>query len=395
MTPEVQRVNQQAAAAGGTPQTFLVTIPPNIHPGMTFVVNVGGSNTGSPAQRFMVTCPTNAGPNQKVRIVPPPCLLESNPEPEPEPSEAAPSTQVFEVAVPPGVQAGQPFALIANGQRVLVTCPPNVSAGQKIRFQLPVSNWPTESGNKLNEIQLCYQGEKELGWMRTIRAKDLKFQWVRLDQPQQKGDDTLVLDGSKRGDGMAKHDDDEPVPGDTCVGMQPKVQADSKFDFSKSAYVRKITFLEGNDSRMRTGTVELVPANEAVVDSKLVVNGKVLLSYADIASVQGKPLEEKTEWFQRICTQLTSAWDDGHIKIVVRRKFLLQDSVDAIMSLGRDDLRKRWRIEFLGEPGLDAGGLTKEWFQLVTEKIFDPAVGLWKFSFNNQMCLDINPASGK
>ena len=34
MTPEVQQVNRQAQASGGTAQTFLVTIPPNIYPGM-------------------------------------------------------------------------------------------------------------------------------------------------------------------------------------------------------------------------------------------------------------------------------------------------------------------------------------------------------------------------
>eukprot|EP01036_Dinobryon_divergens_P010164 gene10164-13607_t len=45
---------------------------------------------------------------------------------------------MFEVTVPEGVRPGQPFALIANGQRVMVTCPPNIRPGQKIRFQLPI-----------------------------------------------------------------------------------------------------------------------------------------------------------------------------------------------------------------------------------------------------------------
>lgn len=118
MTQEVRQINQQAAATGGTAQTFLVTIPPNIY------IRVAGG------QRFMVTCPVTAGPNMRGRIVPPAAREEP---------EAAPKTQVFEVAVPAGVQPGQPFALVANGQRVLVTCPPTVTAGQKIRFQLPVS----------------------------------------------------------------------------------------------------------------------------------------------------------------------------------------------------------------------------------------------------------------
>jgi hypothetical protein len=339
MTSEVQRVNQAATESGGTAQTFLVTIPPHIYPGMQFTVNVNG-------QRFMVTCPSNAGPNMKVRIVPPTQREEPM---------AAPKTQVFEVTVPAGVRPNQPFTLMANGQRVLVTCPPNVVPGQKIRFQLPVQQ-------VIGNIQLSYESESG-GWCRTIRVTDLKFQWVRVNGNN--GDEA------------------------ECVEEM------DTFDFSKSAYVRKLHLLEGNDARMRTGCMELVPANEAVVESRLVYHNRTLLSYADIANIQGKNLEEKTTWFQNICTQLTASWDDGHVKIIVRRHSLLADSVDAVMSLGREDMGRRWRIEFLGEPGIDAGGVTREWFQLVTEQIFDPDFGLWMSSFNNQMCMTINPASSK
>lgn len=345
MTPEVKRVNQAATESGGTAQTFLVTIPPDVYPGMQFTVNVEG-------QRFMVTCPSNAGPNMKVRIVPPTQREEPL---------AAPKTQVFEVTVPPGVRPSQPFTLMANGQRVLVTCPPNVSPGQKIRFQLPVQQ-------ALGSILLSYESEKDGGWCRTIRVNDLKFQWVR----------TTGKKGGKGEDGDGKALDD----------MQT-------FDFSKAAYVRKIQMLEGNDARMRTGKVTLVPAQEAVVESKLMHHGKAILSYSDIANYQTKPLDVKSNWFyDNVCSQLTPPWEEGHVKLVVRRRHLLSDSVDAVMSLGREDMRKRWRIEFLGEPGIDAGGVTREWFQLVTEAIFDPDFGLWLSSVNNQMCMTINPASG-
>jgi hypothetical protein len=162
----------------------------------------------------------------------------------------------------------------------------------------------------------------------------------------------------------------------------------------RSAYVRKIAFLEGNDARMRTGTVELVPAGEAVVDSRLVVQNQVLLSCADIAMTQRKRLEDKKSWFETICQQLTPPWEEGHVKIYVRRDHLLLDSIDAIMALGRHELRQPWRIEFMGEPAIDAGGPTKEWFELVTKQAYDPACGLWIPSVNNQACVDINPASG-
>ena len=341
MSKDVSRVNEQAKESGGSAQTYLVTIPPNTYPGMQFEVNAGG-------QRFRVSCPESAGPGMRVRIVPP--VQRDTP-------EAIPKNQVFEVAVPPGVQSGQPFALMANGQRVLVTCPPDVVPGQKIRFQLPVSQ-------VVGNISLAYESEKA-GWKRTIRVTDMKFQWVRLE-----GGD-----------------------GDDKTGDLIDLDTD-KFDFSKSAYVRKINFMEGNDARMRTGVVELVTASEAVVDSRLVVRNQTLLSYSDIAQTQGRPLAEKEAWFNNVCQQLTMPWDDGHIRICVRRSHLLLDSVDAIMGLGRDDMNKVWRIEFLGEPAIDAGGPTREWFELVTEQVFDPACGLWVPSANNQACVDINPASG-
>lgn len=341
MTAEVRRVNEQAEQNGGEAKSFLVDIPPNIYPGMSFTVNVGG-------QRFMVTCPPNAGPNMKIRIVPPTVREEP---------QAAPKTQVFEVAVPAGVRPGQPFTLVANSQRVLVTCPPNVSAGQKIRFQLPVSQ-------VVGNIQLAYESNE--GWRRIIRVTDMKFQWIRLDNKNEE---------------------------ETETGVGLEVSKMEEFDFTKSAYIRKLTFLEGNDARLRAGRLTLVPAEKALVDSRLVVHNRTLVSYADIAEQQGKSFQEKAAWLENICTQLTSAWEDGHIKLVVRRKYLLADSVECIMSLGREELRKRWRIEFLGEPAIDVGGVSREWFELVSEQMFDPAFGLFVSSANNQMAMNINPSS--
>jgi E3 ubiquitin-protein ligase NEDD4 len=45
--------------------------------------------------------------------------------------------------------------------------------------------------------------------------------------------------------------------------------------------------------------------------------------------------------------------------------------------------------------GIDAGGLAREWFELVCKEIFDPDMGLWMSSTTNQMSMTVNPASGK
>jgi len=372
MSQEVIQVNRNATSGGGTAETYLVTIPDGIYPGMTFNVNAGG-------QKFKVTCPPNAGPNSKVRIVAPTVSQNANGSDDTEPL-AAPKMQIYEVIVPQGVRPNQPFTLMANNQRVLVTCPPNVVPGQKIRFQLPLGKQP------LKKIQLSYKDNSgSSGWERTIRVTDMKFQWVRVDE---------------------KKDDDEVSEKLTELSRKEssgarKLADMEAFDFSNAAYVRKIQFLEGNDARLRTGIVTLVPAQEAIVNARLVdynYHGtnqpKTLFTYNDIAEIQGKSLDQKIKWFQeKVCEELYTPWEKGHVKIVVRRAHLLEDSVNAIMALSRDDMRRRWRIDFAGEPGIEAGGLTREWFQLVTEQIFDPDRGLWLSSVNNQMSMQINPAS--
>lgn len=41
----------------------------------------------------------------------------------------------------------------------------------------------------------------------------------------------------------------------------------------------------------------------------------------------------------------------------------------------KGDLKKKVKVTFAGEPGVDMGGLTKEWFLLIVRKIFDPEYG--------------------
>ena len=38
-----------------------------------------------------------------------------------------------------------------------------------------------------------------------------------------------------------------------------------------------------------------------------------------------------------------------------------------------------FKVSFVGEPGLDMGGLTKEWFQLLIRKIFEPDYGMFVY----------------
>ncbi|KAL7546229.1 hypothetical protein ACHAWF_009565 [Thalassiosira exigua] len=379
MSASVVAANERASRDGGgsggqggqqpqqqqQPQTYMVTVPAGISPGMQFAVEVEG-------QRMMVTCPASVQAGMNLRILPPTPTQSTTPNlpssvgtsvdrpPEEQrstlPPASPPMMQMFEVVVPPGVRPNQSFSLLANGQRVLVDCPPNVRPGMKVRFQLPV---PNDKKENVPPVQLEYESVKD-GWARTIRVTDMKFQWVRMNE-----------DG------------------------EIDLKSVSRFDAEHSAYTRRLTFLEGNDPRMRTGTLDFGSANESSVDSSVKRDGRDIVGYSEIAAAhQRGSYDEKVAWFQEICRErLRVKWSDGHMRILIRRRHLLHDSMESVMSLSRTDLTKTWRFEFMGEKGVDAGGLAREWFQLVTEEIFNPDMGLWLPSASNQMAMRINPAS--
>lgn len=66
-----------------------------------------------------------------------------------------------------------------------------------------------------------------------------------------------------------------------------------------------------------------------------------------------------------------------YLMLKVRRECLVEDSLRGISEGvgGIDDIKKGLRIEFIGEDGVDAGGLKKEWFLLVARDVFDPNYG--------------------
>ena len=57
---------------------------------------------------------------------------------------------------------------------------------------------------------------------------------------------------------------------------------------------------------------------------------------------------------------------------------IVSDSLKEI-SEKQKDLKKKLKVSFVGEPGLDMGGLTKEWFQMLVKQIFEPDYGMFVY----------------
>ena len=49
--------------------------------------------------------------------------------------------------------------------------------------------------------------------------------------------------------------------------------------------------------------------------------------------------------------------------------------ISEVVGAGQGDIKKGLKIEFIGEEGVDAGGLRKEWFLLLIREVFDEAHG--------------------
>jgi hypothetical protein len=306
-------------------QQYVVIVPNNVRPGQQFRVVIN-------QQEVMVTCPRGVQSGQRVTF--------QLPQQETRPS-ATPNHQMFEVVVPQGVQSGQPFALMANGQKVMVTCPPNVKPGQKIRFQLPIQL----SQDQLEAVKIS--NDKD-GWMRCL-GSDLKFHWY--------------------------YNKNAPVAGQEEKEMQ-------KFDMEETAFVRQIDPVT-NDCRLvkavEYGIVTSVPGTS--------------VDYNQLATISGGAFEGKVEWLKQQFNQVRIPWEEGHIKIRVHRVTLLMDALDAFLSIKQEDMKKIFRFEFIGEPALDAGGVAREFYGIVCEQLFNADVGLFCSSSTNQMCMQINPNS--
>jgi hypothetical protein len=314
----------------------MATVPSGVRGGGEFNIMVNGVPV-------TVTCPEGMRPGDSIRI-----RL---------PEEPSPSTlhQTFEVTVPQGVRPGQPFALIANGQRVMVHCPPDARPGQKIRFRLPIQL----SESQLETYNIHYNKD---GWVRCV-GTDLRFHWVLHEEnPDSSG-----------GGGNAGSPSRRLVGGETAKKLE------------SLSFIRSLQ-KHGRHWSLTADNPAKISLDASVPEANL--------TFQHLSRVSGLPFQEKVRWFQTQCEVLRVPWDVEHQHIKVRRESLLDDSMHAIESIRPDQMRQRFRFEFINEPGIDAGGVAREFFHLCSEQLFNPNFALFHYSAINQMCMQINPSSG-
>ncbi|TKA56149.1 hypothetical protein B0A53_01439 [Rhodotorula sp. CCFEE 5036] len=84
----------------------------------------------------------------------------------------------------------------------------------------------------------------------------------------------------------------------------------------------------------------------------------------------------------------------GGCRLIVRRSNLFEDAFAEVMRLPAEELKKRLMVSFKGEEGVDFGGVSREFFFLLSHAIFDPSYCLFEPTEKTSYTLQINPNSG-
>lgn len=111
--------------------------------------------------------------------------------------------------------------------------------------------------------------------------------------------------------------------------------------------------------------------------------------------------DNKKSYFRNLIRKRGADSSVGTLRITVRRDRVFDDSYHKLRSHSAAEMRGRLHVQFTGEEGIDAGGVTREWYVVLARQIFDPNYALFcrsaakaatyqpnKSSFINQEHLD-------
>ncbi|EQC27377.1 hypothetical protein SDRG_14819 [Saprolegnia diclina VS20] len=123
------------------------------------------------------------------------------------------------------------------------------------------------------------------------------------------------------------------------------------------------------------------------------VLGTVLPSWwlTQLESLRLQSFSVKYIW---LLEQIAASYTEK-VKVKVYRDKILTESLDILLALPTDKLCSFTRVSLFGETGVDAGGLQREWYTLLTHALFEPSTGLFIAANEAERSFGINPHSAR
>lgn len=132
-----------------------------------------------------------------------------------------------------------------------------------------------------------------------------------------------------------------------------------------------------------------VPINELIrLKPKLVAGplGSIALKFRAV------DFENKFEWLSQEISHLRDfKYSKDQQSCVISRENIFEDSLELISNFEPHELLYPISIEFEGEPGIDDGGVSREWYEVLSREILNPMYGLFKAAAPGSSMFQINP----
>jgi hypothetical protein len=90
----------------------------------------------------------------------------------------------------------------------------------------------------------------------------------------------------------------------------------------------------------------------------------------------------RKEFERAVMSQFFGGGDGGEPFLIlqVNRHALIEDSIVQLQMMNSSELKKPLKVKFIGEEGIDEGGVRKEYFQILVQQLFDPKFGMFVYS---------------
>ncbi|KAG1711731.1 hypothetical protein DVH05_008974 [Phytophthora capsici] len=143
-----------------------------------------------------------------------------------------------------------------------------------------------------------------------------------------------------------------------------------------------------------SGRLTWTQADEVSIDMESFDKIRNGLEQLDFEGVMALEFRMKKQWFLVQLSRIATPVTEAVAKLTVTRERIIKQSLQ-LAEAAPDALHAYLKITFEGEPGIDAGGLLREWFGIVCKQIFSEKMGLFIPTKGEDMSYWIDPLSGE
>ncbi|KAK2197202.1 bifunctional Ubiquitin-associated domain/E3 ubiquitin ligase [Babesia duncani] len=181
----------------------------------------------------------------------------------------------------------------------------------------------------------------------------------------------------------------------SLVNFDAEIPKNINFDIPTP---QRILELEASNISPSHGTLICFAERHKRAIGILIKQNPALLSSGFQALIRLAPLclgfETKRQYFRQKLKERRQGLRLDTIRLNVRRERIFLDSYHQLRSRTGDEMKGKLSVVFGGEEGVDAGGLTREWFAILAKEMFNPNYGLFRREGRKQEFNHPNPLSG-